>query len=116
MTPVTFVAYADDDVNFVFLNEKEEILFEGSKEEIVQNYYLQDLKVENYYVQDSTMYICVKSEQEDQHMGSKLKLVKCTEIKNDCIKRTEEGRCRILNNTDFKNKECPFYKSQKQPA
>ncbi len=62
MTPVTFVAYADDDVNFVFLNEKEEILFEGSKEEIVQNYYLQDLKVENYYVQDSTMYICVKSE------------------------------------------------------
>lgn len=61
MTPVTFVAYASDEVNFVFLNEKEEILFAGSKEEIVHNYNLQDLKVEGYYVKDSTMYICVNS-------------------------------------------------------
>lgn len=49
-------------------------------------------------------------------MGSKLKLLKCKNSKNDCLKRTEDGRCRILNNTEFKNKECPFYKSQKQPA
>jgi hypothetical protein len=45
-------------------------------------------------------------------MGSKLKLLKCKNSKNDCLKRTEDGRCRILNNTEFKNKECPFYKSK----
>ncbi len=56
-----FIVYASDDVNFVFFNEKEEILFEGSKKEISQNYDL-NLKVEGYYVEDSTMYICVKSE------------------------------------------------------
>ena len=48
-------------------------------------------------------------------MGSKLKLLKCKNSKNDCLKRTEDGRCRILNNTEFKNKDgterlCPFYK------
>lgn len=112
MTPVTFVAYASDEVNFVFLNEKEEILFAGSKEEIVHNYNLQDLKVEGYYVKDSTMYICVNSKQEDQYMGSKLKLLKCNHTKTDCVKRIEDGRCRILCNTEFKDNNCTFYKSK----
>ena len=41
-------------------------------------------------------------------MASKLKLLKCKNSKNDC---------RILNNTEFKNKDgterlCPFYKTK----
>lgn len=43
-------------------------------------------------------------------MASKLKLLVCKHIKTDCKNRTEEGRCRILCNTDFKDNICVFYK------
>jgi len=48
-------------------------------------------------------------------VASKLKLLKCKKIKIDCMHCSEDGRCRILNNTEFQNKDgterlCPFYK------
>ena len=43
-------------------------------------------------------------------MGNKLKLLKCNHTKSDFVKRTEDGRCRILCNTEFKDNECTFYK------
>lgn len=52
-------------------------------------------------------------------MGSPNRYVKCRDSREDCIKRTLDGKCRILTNTEFKTKdgkvkECPFYK--KTPA
>lgn len=61
MTAKTFVAYASDDSNFVFFNEKDEILFEGTKGQITKNYNL-DMETTGYYAENSTIYICVKGE------------------------------------------------------
>lgn len=52
-------------------------------------------------------------------MGSKLKFFTCKDSRMDCRNRTEEGRCRILCNTEFTNKDgsakpCTFYKTKKQ--
>lgn len=49
-------------------------------------------------------------------MGSKLKLLKCIHANTDCRNRIEDGRCRILCNTEFKDNECTFYKPKNQPA
>lgn len=43
------------------------------------------------------------------------RLEKCKDSRMDCRNRTEEGRCRILCNTEFTNKDgsakpCTFYK------
>lgn len=47
------------------------------------------------------------------------RLEKCKDSRMDCRNRTEEGRCRILCNTEFTNKDgsakpCTFYKTKKQ--
>ena len=46
-------------------------------------------------------------------------LVKCKDSRIDCLNRTVEGRCKILCNTEFTNKDgsaktCTFYKTNKQ--
>ncbi len=38
-------------------------------------------------------------------------LVECKQKKLDCLMCKDE-KCIALNNTDFKNKECPFYKKK----
>lgn len=35
---------------------------------------------------------------------------KCVEGRSDCFAFTTTGTCLCLSETDFKNKECPFYK------
>lgn len=50
-------------------------------------------------------------------MASKLKLFTCKDTRMDCRNRTMEGKCRILCNTDFTDKDgtarlCTFYKQK----
>ena len=37
-------------------------------------------------------------------------LRQCGEQLPDCFARTMDGKCLCLSDTDFKGKECPFYK------
>ena len=39
-------------------------------------------------------------------------LVDCKQKKTDCIMCIKNGKCSALNNTDFKDRECPFYKKR----
>lgn len=48
-------------------------------------------------------------------MGSQNRYVKCRDSREDCIKKTLEGKCKILTNTEFKTKDgkvkkCSFYR------
>lgn len=37
----------------------------------------------------------------------------CKDCKQDCFAYLS-GKCRVLNNTDFNGKQCPFYKTKAQ--
>lgn len=37
----------------------------------------------------------------------------CVKQHTDCFAHSE-GRCGVLSNTDFKDKDCPFYKTKAQ--
>lgn len=37
------------------------------------------------------------------------RLVNCLQKRKDCF-ANEKGKCKALNNTEFINKPCPFYK------
>ena len=39
---------------------------------------------------------------------------KCHEWQPDCFAVTLDGKCTILDNTKFKNHNCPFYKTKEQ--
>ena len=40
----------------------------------------------------------------------------CPMAKKDCAACNGEGHCRALDRTDFRGKQCPFYKSAVQQA
>lgn len=44
------------------------------------------------------------------YMHKAPKSTRCKDSRKDCFAITQEGNCKALSDTDFGNRQCPFYK------